>query len=508
MKNLMKKSKTNRSISFMSVLMTMIALVWAMNLQASSITLSLQASNKNDAISRAFTFEVINMGYHYHSNGYTKIWHREFTIDWGNGHIDELGLAAFGDGTGLCTYQQGELPYALGDTAYYTITINVPDADINLFTCTGLNITSLNLGGCLHLENLHCPNNRLTVLDLNPNTMLKKLNCNDNQLTTLNLSNKVFLAEVTCAKNRLTDLNLTGSIHFSTFDCSDNKITTLNFSGCAALSTLKCFKNQLQNLNLSGCTALKNLYCDNNQLAILNLSGCKAIEYIDCKKNEIELIILQESVPLRDIKCDKNRLLLSNLHNISAKISSDYCNKDYGTQTIPLRKIRIGEVVDYSAEKEFDGFVTNFYVSKIGNDGYYQTAIIDEDYSISGGIITFHKAGSYSVIMSNPQGVPNSIAFPTSVTATFTVNDGTGITASAPSLNLNIYPNPTTGQLTIDNGELKINSIEIFDVYGRIIVNCQLSIVNSIDISDLANGVYFLKISTEKGMVTKKIVKY
>jgi len=74
--------------------------------------------------------------------------------------------------------------------------------------------------------------------------------------------------------------------------------------------------------------------------------------------------------------------------------------------------------------------------------------------------------------------------------------------------NISIYPNPTTGQLTIDNGELKMNSIEIFDVYGRIIVNCQLSIVNSIDISDLSNGVYFLKISTEKGMVTKKIVKY
>ena len=35
-----------------------------------------------------------------------------------------------------------------------------------------------------------------------------------------------------------------------------------------------------------------------------------------------------------------------------------------------------------------------------------------------------------------------------------------------------VYPNPTTGQLTIDNGELTINNIEIFDIYGR---KCQLS---------------------------------
>jgi hypothetical protein len=30
-----------------------------------------------------------------------------------------------------------------------------------------------------------------------------------------------------------------------------------------------------------------------------------------------------------------------------------------------------------------------------------------------------------------------------------------------------LYPNPTTGQLTIENGELTIEDIEIFDVFGQ-----------------------------------------
>jgi len=73
---------------------------------------------------------------------------------------------------------------------------------------------------------------------------------------------------------------------------------------------------------------------------------------------------------------------------------------------------------------------------------------------------------------------------------------------------INIYPNPTTGQLKIENGELKINNVEVFDVYGRKIVNCQLLIVNSINISHLTSGIYFVKISTDSGQsVVRKILK-
>jgi len=71
-----------------------------------------------------------------------------------------------------------------------------------------------------------------------------------------------------------------------------------------------------------------------------------------------------------------------------------------------------------------------------------------------------------------------------------------------------IYPNPTSGELKIENGELKIENIEIYNITGqKITFNFQLSTFNSIDISDLPTGIYFLRIQTENGTVVRKVIK-
>ena len=65
--------------------------------------------------------------------------------------------------------------------------------------------------------------------------------------------------------------------------------------------------------------------------------------------------------------------------------------------------------------------------------------------------------------------------------------------------NIKIYPNPTTGQLTFENGQLTITGVEIYDVLGKkqlSIVNSQLSI-ETIDISHLQAGIYFVKVNSE-----------
>ena len=83
--------------------------------------------------------------------------------------------------------------------------------------------------------------------------------------------------------------------------------------------------------------------------------------------------------------------------------------------------------------------------------------------------------------------------------------------------NITLVPNPTTGELKIENGELKINNVEVFDVYGRK-VGAEFP-SNSLEgwqpqadgvvfnISHLNSGIYFVKITTEAGEIVKKVIK-
>ncbi len=72
--------------------------------------------------------------------------------------------------------------------------------------------------------------------------------------------------------------------------------------------------------------------------------------------------------------------------------------------------------------------------------------------------------------------------------------------------NLRIYPNPATTQLSIDYGDYIIKDVKIYDVTGRCIKQEEVNLNRiSIDVSDLHRGIYFLKINTEKGSMTRKV---
>jgi hypothetical protein len=72
---------------------------------------------------------------------------------------------------------------------------------------------------------------------------------------------------------------------------------------------------------------------------------------------------------------------------------------------------------------------------------------------------------------------------------------------------IKIYPNPTAEKLTIESDELRIESVSICDIFGKIQKIENWRTENTIDISHLLSGVYFVKIRTEAGEVVRKVVK-
>ena len=72
------------------------------------------------------------------------------------------------------------------------------------------------------------------------------------------------------------------------------------------------------------------------------------------------------------------------------------------------------------------------------------------------------------------------------------------------SSSLNIYPNPAKDNLFIET-EMNVEEVVVYDVNGR-----QQSTVNgqqSVDVKNLSNGVYFVKVKTENGEVVKRFIK-
>ncbi|MBU2652225.1 MAG: T9SS type A sorting domain-containing protein [Bacteroidetes bacterium] len=75
---------------------------------------------------------------------------------------------------------------------------------------------------------------------------------------------------------------------------------------------------------------------------------------------------------------------------------------------------------------------------------------------------------------------------------------------------LMLWPNPTLGKLNIKNEELKIDKVELVDLFGKILmVNIPEPATSNLqlDISRISPGIYFLKIITDGQMIVKKVIK-
>ena len=71
---------------------------------------------------------------------------------------------------------------------------------------------------------------------------------------------------------------------------------------------------------------------------------------------------------------------------------------------------------------------------------------------------------------------------------------------------LKLYPNPVTNILTIESKNVTISKVEIYSILGKKIKEIN-SNFGSITTDNLPNGIYIIRIYSEKGMVMKKTIK-
>lgn len=71
---------------------------------------------------------------------------------------------------------------------------------------------------------------------------------------------------------------------------------------------------------------------------------------------------------------------------------------------------------------------------------------------------------------------------------------------------VNVYPNPTSGLVTIDAKNQNIEIVDVLDLTGKTVMHIETKL-NTIDITSLPAGTYVLNITTEQGKLSQKVVK-
>jgi len=110
---------------------------------------------------------------------------------------------------------------------------------------------------------------------------------------------------------------------------------------------------------------------------------------------------------------------------------------------------------------------------------------------------------TYQIEVQGDCGDGNLSEWSTTISATTTVGIESWLLNS-----VSLYPNPAKEYIDVRVDQLIVTSMEVYDVYGKMINT--VSVMDNptrINVSGLAAGMYFVRVTTEQGAVTKSFVK-
>jgi len=381
------------------------------------------------------------------------------------------------------------------------ITLDGQVLTTNIDTLTVLDISSKNISdltgiqGFTSLTKLICYNNLLNNLDVTHNIALTYLDCNSNTLSSLDVTNNTNLDYFRCDYNQLTSIDVTQNAGLSYFACGFNQLTTLDVTQNINLSTyLGCTGNQLMDLDLSQNPNLEILYCNANKLDSLDLSQNPLLATVNCSWNQLSFINLTGDTSLYIFHCPYNQLTtldvtqFQNLGDLTC--DSNFITSLDLTQNPNLYVVRCNKNP------------LSCLNIKNGNNSSMPWSLFAQDTPN----LTCIEVDNVAWSNANWTNIDAQTSFSSNCNNTCSI---VGIEENRSST-LSLYPNPTTGNISIDLGGAKQNlKVTLTNSLGQIILTKQLEFTDFINMNIVApKGIYFLKIESAGGVInTSKVIK-
>lgn len=406
----------------------------------------------------------------------------------------------------------------LGCNTSLLTTIDVSkNTALTLLDCRENKITNLDVSKIATLTELYCQSNQLKDLDLSKNKSLEFLNGSKNQLSTLDFSIHTNLVGLYANGNQLTSLNLkngnntkiqylnlTNNPNLSCIQVDDNvyfdgkwaakKDSTATFNincsldyapipdasfeqklidlgidtdglngkititDASKINSLDLSNSNIKDLTgIESFTSLTYLDCSNNQLSNLNVSQNVLLETLNASSNQIKTLDLSANSTLTIIYVASNPLQYINLQNGN--------NKNMIIQTVT------GKKTANTLATSFLG-LTNLACVKV-DDAVYSNA-------------NWSKIKESSTIYSSTcsLGIEESV-FDKVV----------------------VYPNPTKGEVNIDN--VTLEKASVYNLLGQLVKTFELNSADSnhtINLNGLPQGVYYIYLINQDAASAKKVI--
>lgn len=418
------------------------------------------------------------------------------------------------------------------------------------------NIHSLNLNENILLFRLVLTNNLINVIDISKNINLIALDLGGNNLDVLDVKNNVLLELLGFSTNNLKNIDITKNTALRYFRGTNNKLIGLNLTNNKNISNLELNYNNIENFDIS-------LLTDHRRLNTFNISNNK-LKSIKLNNGNNSVLKNFDSTGNTDLKCIKvDDVAYSNSQSrwtkdTTASYSTDcsfpvqffndgileYTIIDTINKYASVNKYKSTGGKSSSEKSDITNCPTGFLTipKTVANNGtiYTVTGIESEAFNGCSSITSINIPESLTSIgdlaFANTTGLTSvNVNWDTPLAINSTIFNGVtlgnitlnvpvgkealyaattiwqdfGATLDVENFNSNIkvglFPNPTSDVLNIKiPSELKFNSARIYDVFGKLIKESKK---NSIDFSSFSKGIYILKMKTDKGEFSKKIIK-
>jgi len=259
-------------------------------------------------------------------------------------------------------------------------------------------------------------------------------------------------------------------------DVSNSNIESLiGVNSFTNLEQLICNNNQLTDLDVSGLDQMQIFECINNQITSLDVSNFVNQSYINCNNNLISDLIVGESNNIVWLQC-RNNLLTTLDMNGSSSLEVLLCSNNL------LNTLYINNNADETAFGLFNGNPQDSF-NFSNNDTLASICADDSEIDIVQSLIDIYGYDCEIDSMCRLSVSDNNLT------------------------STKLYPNPVDNILSIESDAI-ISEATIYDSNGRSILRTAYEgDLYQLDLSKLRPGIYFLKVLSNTGIETFKIIK-